>query len=93
MPSSMKNRQHEFFSVISRVRYRPTLNGRFSDVNGHITCTANGGSSVVDYFVACTELFRSVTDFVVDNFDVSDHLPVVCKLKLNPTIKIGEEQP
>jgi len=25
MPSSMKNRQHEFFSVISRVRYRPTL--------------------------------------------------------------------
>ena len=33
------------------------LNGRFSDVNGHITCTANGGSSVVDYFVASTELF------------------------------------
>ena len=69
------------------------LNGRFSDVNGHITCTANGGSSVVDYLVASTELFRSVTDFVVDNFDVSDHFPVVWKLKLNPTIKIGEEQP
>jgi len=30
------------------------LNGRFSDVNVHITCTANGGSSVVDYLVAST---------------------------------------
>ena len=25
MPSCMKNRQHELFSAISRVRYRPTL--------------------------------------------------------------------
>ena len=55
------------------------LNDRFSGVNGHITCTANGGSSVVDYFVASTKLFRSVTDCVVDNFDVSDGFPVVCK--------------
>jgi len=47
------------------------LNGRFSDVNWHITCTTKGRSSVVDY-VASTELFKSVTDFVVDNFDVSD---------------------
>ena len=45
----------------------------------------------MDYFVATTELLRSVTDFVVGNFNVSDHFPVVCTLQLNPNIRSGED--
>ncbi|KAH3786507.1 hypothetical protein DPMN_164614 [Dreissena polymorpha] len=61
------------------------LNGRFSDVNGEITCTANDESSVVDYSIASSALFERIIDFKVDTLDISDHFPIVCKFALDTT--------
>ena len=59
------------------------LNGRlFDDKEGNFTCFANNGTSVVDYMVASTTLFPKVSNFVVDDFDISDHLPICCTLTL-----------
>ena len=59
------------------------LNGRrFGDKEGHFTCFANNGTSVVDYMIASTTLFPKITHFKVDDFDISDHLPIFCKLTL-----------
>ena len=59
------------------------LNGRlFGDKEGHFTCFANNGTSVVDYMIASTTLFPKNTHFKVDDFDISDHLPIFCKLTL-----------
>ena len=42
------------------------LNGSmFDDRNGEITCTSNNGSSVVDYMLASTSLFNSISELVV----------------------------
>ena len=60
------------------------LNGRiFGDKEGNFTCFAHDGTSVVDYMIASTELFPKFTHFTVDDFDVSDHLPIHCSLKLH----------
>jgi len=42
MPSSMKNRHHEIFSVIARVRYRPTLISAYTFF--HFLAMLMGGS-------------------------------------------------
>ena len=59
------------------------LNGRlFGEKEGHFTCFANNSTSVVDYMIASTTLFPKITHFKVDDFDISDHLPIFCKLTL-----------
>ena len=57
------------------------LNGRFGD-GGHFTCTANGGTSTVDYIQAPINLFQYIVDFKVGDLDISDHFPVMCTLQL-----------
>ena len=60
------------------------LNGRlFNDNDGNFTCFANNGTSVVDYMIASTTLFPKFTNFGIDNFDISDHMPIYCTLTLN----------
>ena len=58
------------------------LNGRFDDTRGDFTCTANNGSSVVDYIAISTELFPRVLNFTVGDLDISDHFPIECTLNL-----------
>ena len=59
------------------------LNGRlFDDIEGNITCTANDGRSIVDYIIASSNLFELFSTFAVDNYDVSDHFPLKCSLRL-----------
>ena len=57
------------------------LNGRFQDVDGNFTCFASDGASIVDYFIISQDLFHYVTYFNVLEQDLSDHLPVSCKLQ------------
>ena len=65
------------------------LNGRlFGDKDGNFTCFANNGTSVVDYMIASTALFSKFTYFAVDDFDISDHLPVYCTLTLHERPKV-----
>ena len=60
------------------------LNGRmFDDLQGEITCIANDGSSVVDYILASTSLFASISHFQVGNEDFSDHFPLHCRLEIS----------
>ena len=59
------------------------LNGSiFDDVEGNITCIANDGMSIFDYIIASSNLFEKFSSFTVDNYDVSDHFPLKCSLKL-----------
>ena len=60
------------------------LNGRlFGDKDGNFTCLANNGTSLVDYMIPSTTLFSKFTNCAVDDFDISDHLPIFCTLTLN----------
>ena len=56
------------------------INGRlYDDTNGNYTCTANDGTSVVDYNVASSELFARISYFNVENRDESVHFPLYCQ--------------
>ena len=60
------------------------LNGRFpGDTKGEVTCVANDGSSIVDYFIASSNLFPFITDFEVCNRGESVHFPIACSLKFD----------
>ena len=60
------------------------LNGRSpGDSEGEITCIANDGSSIVDYFIASRSLFQSVSSFKVENRSESVHFPLRCCLTFN----------
>lgn len=60
------------------------MNGRlYVDREGDFTCFANDGSSVVHYMIALSSLFPKFSSFGVGNFDMSDHLPLYCSLKLD----------
>ena len=57
------------------------LNGRmFGDSEGNFTCTANNGTSVVDYMICSSKIFDSVTDFRILRDDLSVHFPLKCSL-------------
>lgn len=59
------------------------LNGRlFKDIEGNFTCTANNGTSIVDYMIASTQLFQHFTDFGIGELDQSDHFPLFCCIHL-----------
>ena len=56
------------------------INGRlYDDTNGNYTCTANDGTSVVDYNIASSELFPRISYFNVENRDESVHFPLYCQ--------------
>ena len=58
------------------------INGRlYDDTDGNYTCTANDGTSVVDYNIASSDLFPRVSYFNVENRDESVHFPLHCQLK------------
>lgn len=57
------------------------VNGRnIKDQLGEITCIANNGSSIVDYFIASSNLFQYITEFEVGKRSESVHFPLHCKL-------------
>ena len=64
------------------------LNGRSpGDTEGEITCTANDGYSLVEYFTASSNLFQSVSKFEVLDRSESVHFPLSCCL----TFHISEQ--
>ena len=64
------------------------LNGRSpGDTEGEITCTANDEYSIVDYFIASSNLFQSVSRLNVLDRSESVHFPLSCCL----TFHISEQ--
>lgn len=62
------------------------VNGRlFDDKSGEITCVANDGSSVVDYFIVSSKLFPFVSHYEVGNRTESVHFPLHCTFPFNCT--------
>ena len=69
------------------------LNGRIlGDLDGEITCVANNGSSVVDYMIASTSMFDSISYFEVGVEDFSDHFPLHCTITLS-NINLQDNDP
>ena len=67
------------------------LNGRlFNDKDGNFTCFSNNGTSVVDYIICSTDMFKSIRNFGIGDEDFSDHFPLYCTVELNTVI---ESQP
>ena len=65
------------------------LNGRTnSDSEGKFTCIANGGRSIVDYFVTDIGLYEHVIDLKVIARPESDHFPLL--LTLNCSLSCNE---
>lgn len=61
------------------------LSGRlFDDVDGNLTCIciSNDGLSVADNIIASSSLFENFSSFAVNDYDVSDHFPLKCSLRL-----------
>ena len=54
-----------------------------NEKEGHFTCLTSNGTSVVDYFIVSSELFKYISDFVVfpEQFSASVHLPIICNFK------------
>lgn len=70
------------------------VNGRTpSDSEGEITCVANRGRSVVDYFLCTGQLYDLVTDMFVADRSESDHFPIVVSLvsQSDVTVECDEE--
>ena len=61
--------------------------GSPGDTECEITCTANDGYSTVDYFIASSNLFQSVSKFEVLDRSESVHFPLSCCL----TFHISEQ--
>ena len=59
------------------------LNGRINgDKKGEFTCIANQGTSIVDYNIASSDLFKNISLFHVEDRDESVHYPLKCILSL-----------
>lgn len=53
------------------------LNGRVNgDEKGEFTCIANDGVNIVDYNIASTELFESISYFHIEDRDDSVYFPL-----------------
>jgi len=87
MPRNNKDNKHYNLFCISIVElccthYLHILNGRmFDDNSGNYTCIANGGHSVVDYYIASSDLFKNISYFNIENNDISDHFPVYTQFR------------
>ena len=58
------------------------INGRlYDDTEDNYICTANDGTSVVDYNIASSDLFRHVSFFNIETRDESVHFPLHCQFK------------
>ena len=61
------------------------LNGRTTgDKVGAYTCIANGGRSVVDYFITGRSFFNYITDMSVVPRPESDHFPIILNISCTP---------
>ena len=56
--------------------------GDFDDVDGNIICISNNGMSIVNYIIASSNLFEIFSSFSVDDYDISDHFPLKCSIRL-----------
>ena len=64
------------------------LNGRTSDDKmGHITCIANKGKTIVDYFIVSINLLNFVNSFKVTPRHESDHFPISIVISGNAFIE------
>ena len=58
------------------------VNGRLhDDVRGNFTCINHNGASVVDNNIASRDLFPYISQFGIENRDVSIHFPLNCQFK------------
>ena len=65
------------------------INGRSqNDLHGEITCTANNGSSIVDYFIASSKLFPLISYFEIGDRPESVHFPLQCRITLPVNVKV-----
>lgn len=64
-------KEHSLFIVNGR---------RTGDQEGEITCIANRGMSIVDYFICSMPLFDKIIDMSVLDRSESDHFPIVAVL-------------
>ena len=68
------------------------VNGRtVSDSDGEITCTANRGKSIVDYFICSRILFGYVGDMYVGDMCESDHFPIVMSFGSHLSVNVDDE--
>ena len=68
------------------------LNGRlFDDLPGKFTCTANNGTSIVDYVVASSCLFKFFTSFGVHVVDWSVHFPLYCNIAVSCNAPVRDQ--
>ena len=88
LPKKSKDLNHNSFGL-SLIELCKTygihiLNGRSpGDRDGEITCVANDGCSIVDYFIVSSSLFPLVSKFEIVNRSESVHLPLSCCLSFN----------
>ncbi|KAH3862687.1 hypothetical protein DPMN_025660 [Dreissena polymorpha] len=68
------------------------LGGRLSDFSCYNTCTANGGYSVVGYFIASSALFELMIDFSLDTLDISDRFAIVCEIAMDTVDHVDDDQ-
>ena len=68
------------------------INGRVhNDIQGNITCCANGGRSVVDYHIISSQLFPYISFFNVEELDCSDHFPLLARISIPMYMNPREE--
>ena len=69
------------------------VNGRSkSDSDGQYTFISSNGRSVIDYCIMSAQLFYSMKDFIVKEFDLSEHFPIICIFEVIKVVNINEEQ-
>ena len=68
------------------------LNGRmFDDLQGNFACTANNGTSKVDYMLASSSLFNIISNFGTGDIDFSVHFPLYYTITVTAS-NIGFDQ-
>jgi hypothetical protein len=67
------------------------VNGK-SDSDGQYTFISSNGRSVSDYCIMSAQLFYSMKDFIVREFDLSDHFPIICTFEMIKVMNMKEEQ-
>ena len=89
MPRNNKDCDFSNAYSVSVVKLRSAFNVHilngclFDDQDGNYICSANNSSSVVDYMIASTTLFPTFINFGITDFDISDHMPLNCTLKMD----------
>ncbi|ESO99838.1 hypothetical protein LOTGIDRAFT_173496 [Lottia gigantea] len=67
------------------------LNGRkTSDMKGEFTYISANGASVIDYILSSPRLCLLISDFEVLKCDISKHLPISCKIRVNSSVYLKQ---